>query len=97
MISGVLVYLINYLIGWALHYRKISMKKITHQAIFIAIILNLTMILFYLPLLSAQFILCLTSLLTMLALPFGKKGGIYHRITASLGIALYVIMFFSFR
>ncbi|MCI0449228.1 MAG: hypothetical protein L0Y79_05485 [Chlorobi bacterium] len=72
------------------------MTKRTHQIFFAAIIVNLFGLLFYLDFLSAGFILCSISLAMMLVLPFGKKGGIYHRIVSSTGILIYLIFFILF-
>jgi len=93
LITGLIIYIINYAIGWLLHFKIISMTKRTHQIFFAAIIVNLFVLLFYLDFLSAGFILCSLSLAMMLVLPFGKKGGIYHRIVSSTGFLFYLVFF----
>jgi len=87
--SALFFYLANYLVGWLLFTKVISMKKITHQVLFAAIIINLTLILFVYNF-SGHL---LFSVLCMLVLPFGKKGGMYHRIVSSVGLLAYVIYF----
>ncbi|MBK8549626.1 MAG: hypothetical protein IPL53_00670 [Ignavibacteria bacterium] len=37
-----------------------------------------------------SFVLCTLSLTAMLILPFGNKGGVYHRAVSSLGLILYI-------
>jgi len=93
LISGLALYSINYIIGWLLHFKIISMSKGTHQIFFAAIIINLFILLFFLKFLSIEFILCSLSLAAMLVLPLGKKGGVYHRITSTIGLALYLSLF----
>jgi hypothetical protein len=93
LISGLVIYVINYTIGWLLHFKIITMTKRTHQDFFASIIVNLLALLFYLNFMSPEFILCLSSLLMMLVLPFGIKGGVYHRIVSTAGLILYLIFF----
>lgn len=94
LLSGLIIYVTNYSIGWMLYYKKISMQKKTHQIFFAAIIINLALLLFYLKFLSPPFIICSASLLAMSILPIGRKGGLYHIIVSSLGLCLYTILFF---
>lgn len=91
--SGLIVYIVNYAIGWLLYFKIISMKKRTHQVFYSAILLNLFLLLFYLKFLSVNLFLNSASLAAMIALPLGKKGGVYHRIVSSVGLGLYVVMF----
>jgi|SRR4029453_611768 len=93
LVSGLIIYSVNYVIGWLLYFKKITMTKRTHQVFFASIIINLIILLFFLQFLSREFFLCTSSLAAMLILPLGKKGGVYHRITASAGLLLYVAIF----
>lgn len=68
------------------------MTKRTHQILFAGIIVNLALLLLFLNFLSREFFLCSSSLAMMVILPFGIKGGIYHRIVSTMGIVLYVVM-----
>lgn len=95
LVSGLIIYSINYIIGWLLFFKIISMSKKTHQVFFALIIINLAVLLFYLNFLSMNFILCLASLVMMIILPFGKKGGVYHRVTSSAGLLLYISVLFN--
>lgn len=90
--SGSVVYLINYIIGWLLHFKIISMSRITHRIFFAAIIINLVLILLFSKLNVFSAVTCLLSLALMLILPFGRKGGIYHRVISTLGLLLYFLM-----
>ena len=91
--SGLIIYIVNYTIGWLLYFKIISMKKGMHQVFYSAIILNLFLLLFYLKFLSVDFFLDSASLGAMIALPFGRKGGVYHRIVSSVGVGLYFVLF----
>ena len=91
VISGTALYAANYLIGWGLYYKKISMSKRTHRLIYTSLILNLVLIIFNMLFFTDEFFLCSLSLLFLLALPLGKKGSIYHRIISTAGISVYAI------
>jgi hypothetical protein len=49
------------------------------------------LILIFIPVFSKAFFVCSASLAMMLILPFGKKGGIYHRVVSSTGLFLYFV------
>jgi hypothetical protein len=88
--SGLLIYLVNYAIGWLLYFKIITMKKRTHQIIYSLIIINLLLLLFFMQFFSARFFLVLASLVFMLILPLGRKGGMYHRIVSTAGLVCFV-------
>jgi hypothetical protein len=88
--SGLLIYAVNYAIGWLLYFRIISMRKKTHQIFFSLIIINLIALLFFLQFFSARFFIVLTSLVCMLILPLGRNGGMYHRIVSTVGLLCFV-------
>jgi hypothetical protein len=87
--SGLILYLVNYAIGWLLYFKRIRMTKRTHQIFYASIIFNLSALLFFAQIFSAAFFICLGSLVMMLILPFGKKGGKFHIFTSSTGLMLY--------
>jgi hypothetical protein len=92
LISGLLIYTTNYIIGWGLYFKKITMTKRTHQFFFAGIIVNLILLLFFIPFLSQNFFICLASLAAMFVLPLGRKGGVYHRAVSTLGLMLYILI-----
>ena len=92
LISGLLIYSVNYITGWLLYAGKISIGKKIHQIMFVSIILNLALILIFVKLPFYEKIICALSLCMMTALPFGKKGGSFHIIASSAGLILYIIM-----
>jgi hypothetical protein len=94
--SGLIIYVVNYAIGWLLYFKIITMKKQTHQIFYTAILLNLFLLLFYLKFLSGDFLLNSASLAAMIVLPLGQKGGVYHRIVSSVGLGLYLVFVCSF-
>jgi hypothetical protein len=90
--TGLILFIINYSIGWSLHYGIIHIRKFTHQVIFSLILINLAFLLFFLKTFSSDFYLCSVSLLLLSILPMGKKGGIYHRVVSSLSLVMYVVL-----
>lgn len=90
LVSCLIIYLINYTIGWLLYLKIITMSKRTHQIFFAAIIINLLVILFFQKLSLTGIIFCASSLATMLILPLGKKGGVYHRVVSTAGLLLFI-------
>ena len=94
LFSGLFLYLANYAAGWLLHFDRITMTKRAHQVLFGLIIVNLFVLLFFIGFLSKPFILCAASLLMLVILPFGEKGGMYHRTVATAGLVLYLGIFY---
>jgi hypothetical protein len=91
LITGLILYITNYATGWLLYYKKISMTKKTHQILFALIIINLISLLFFLKLFEHDFNHCSASLIMMIILPIGKKGGKYHITVSTLGLLFYFI------
>ncbi|MDZ4711538.1 MAG: hypothetical protein SGI89_04350 [bacterium] len=91
LLTGLIIYLINYLIGWLLYFKIITMKTKVHQIFFSAIIIILLMNILFLE--GKQVYFCLASLVCMIALPFGRKGGIYHQALSTTGLILYCSIF----
>ena len=79
LISGLLIFSVNYITGWLLYAGKISIGKKIHQIMFIKRVNN------------GYFSRAL-SLLMMAILPFGKKGGRFHIIASSAGIILFIML-----
>jgi len=90
--TGLVLFIINYSIGWSLHYGTIHIRKFTHQLIFSLILINLALLLFFLKAFSSEFFICSVSFILLLILPLGKKGGIYHRIISSLSLVMYMVL-----
>lgn len=63
---------------------------------FISVILNLALIFIFIKLPFYEKIICALSLLMMIILPFGKKGGRFHIIASSAGMILYIILLMVF-
>ncbi len=99
--SGLILYSVNYAIGWLLHFRIIKLTRRAHQVIYILLITNLILLLLILLLFTPgflwnKFLLYLLSLALILALPFGKKGGMYHRIISTFGFLAYISAVFIY-
>jgi hypothetical protein len=92
LISGLLIFSVNYITGWLLYAGKISIGKKIHQIMFMSVILNLIFILIFIKLPFYEKIICALSLLMMAILPFGKKGGRFHIIASSAGIIFFIIL-----
>jgi hypothetical protein len=96
LFTGLALYILNYITGWLIYLKKISISKRAHQILFALIIFNLALILVFIKLPFTEFIFCALSICCMAALPFGKKGGIFHRVISSTGLIIYVIFLFLF-
>lgn len=96
-ITGLVLYCINYLTGWLLHFKFITITKLTHQVIYILLIANLILLLYFLNFLSNKFLFYLLSLILILAMPLGKKGGVYHRVVSSLGLFTYIFTMLNYQ
>ncbi len=89
LFTGAVLYSLNYLIGWLLRLRKVTMTKQAHQFLFAFLIINLVTNLILLKFLSPSFLLCAASLVMMLILPLRKKGGSYHIAVSTTGFIFY--------
>ena len=96
-VSGLILYCVNYLTGWLLHFKVISITKLTHQVIYILLIANLVILLFFLKFLSGIFLFFMLSLIFLLALPLGRKGGVYHRAVSSAGLLVYIYTILNYH
>ncbi|MBL8016482.1 MAG: hypothetical protein JNK43_04365 [Ignavibacteria bacterium] len=92
LFTGAILYSLNYLIGWLLRSRKITMTKQAHQFLFAFLIINLVTNHIFLKWLSAAFFLCSASLVMMLILPLGRKGSLYHIAVSSAGLIIYSLL-----
>jgi len=90
LFTGAILYSLNYLIGWLLRGRKITMTKQAHQFLFALLNINLATNLLFLQFFSASFFLCAASLVMMLILPLGKKGSLYHIVVSTAGLLFYI-------
>jgi len=91
--TGFMIYSVNYLIGWFLFFRIISIDKRIHQYFYSILILNLTILLFT-ELIFSEKIFVMLSLICLIILPFGKKGGIFHIAVSSAGYILFSLQIF---
>lgn len=94
LITGLVLYLINYSIGWALVSGKVFISVRTHQIIYSLLIINVFFAMFFVDLFSTGFTFGVVSLLMLLILPFGKKGGTYHKVVSTLGFLSYLLFIF---
>lgn len=92
LFTGAILYSLNYLIGWLLRSRKITLTKQAHQFLFAFLIINLVTNVIFLKWLSAGFFLCAASLVMMLILPLGRKGSLYHIAVSTSGLVIYSIL-----
>lgn len=84
-------YAVNYTAGWLLHFKLIRMTKLMHRILFAGVLISLTFVMFYQNIFTLKFILVVSSLTVLFALPFGKKGGKYHILMGSTGFLIYII------
>lgn len=94
-IAGLIMFAANYSTGWLLHYGVIRMGRFQHRLLYASIV---AMLIAYLPFVRNDvfaLVLTLFSLLMMVILPFGRKGGAYHIAASTAGLAAYCITFFA--
>jgi hypothetical protein len=94
LITGLILYTLNYSIGWALASEKLSIQVRTHQIIYSLLIINVFFAMFFVDLFSTGFVFGVISLLMLLILPFGKKGGTYHKVISTVGFLSYLLFIF---
>jgi hypothetical protein len=97
IISGLLVFTYNYIIGWLVHFKIVTISKTHHQLIYAVLVLNLVILLIFLNFLSNKFLLYSLSLLLLISLPIGEKGGIYHRIISTFAFFVYLFTMLNYQ
>jgi hypothetical protein len=96
-VSGLILYCVNYLTGWLLHFKVITLTKLTHQVIFILLLTTMILLLYSLDFLSNKFLLYTLSFTFLLALPLGRKGGKYHTLVSSAGLLLFLLTMLNYQ
>jgi hypothetical protein len=96
-VSGLVLYCVNYLTGWLLHFNVITLTKLTHQVIYILLLANMVLLLYSLDFLSNKFLLYTFSFIFLLALPLGRKGGKYHILVSSIGLLLFLFTMLNYQ
>lgn len=96
-VTGLLLFIYNYSVGWIAGFKILNITKLHHQLIYILLLLNIFLLLFSLDFLSNKFLLYLISLLFLLFLTYGSKGGIYHRIISTAAFAFYIFTMLNYQ
>ena len=95
LLVGLIFYVVNYSVGLILFFDKFKVAKPVHKVLFSALIISLVLIMFLSELSALSMILTGVSLLCMLLLPLGNKGGLYHIILSTLGIIIFAVVVFT--
>ncbi len=93
--AGLILYIVNYYIGWTLNFGRRPVSKTAHQLIYPLLILTLIFVMLFADLESIGFSFAGFSLLMLFILPFGKKGSLYHKIVSTAGLILYLLFLIS--
>lgn len=96
-VSGLILYIINYLTGWLVYFKVLNISKLKHTILFIILLAVLVALLINLNFLSNKFLLYLASIVFLLALPAGTKGGKYHIAVSTAGILIYTFTMFNYQ
>lgn len=96
-VSGLILYIINYLTGWLVYFKVLNISKLKHTILFVTLLAVLLALLINLNFLSNKFLLYLASFLFVLILPAGSKGGKYHIGVSSAGILLYIFTMLNYQ
>lgn len=94
LFAGLLLYVVNYVVGWMLYAGKIRMRKKQHQLLYVSVIVLLIALIPFVNDESGALILVSFSIMMMAILPFGKKGSMYHISVSTAGLLTYVMLFF---
>ena len=96
VLIGLGFFAVNYTAGWLLHFKVIKMTKMMHRILFAGVLISLTIVSIYENIFTLKFLLVVSSLVVLFALPFGKKGGKYHIIMGSTGFLIYIIFLVTY-
>ena len=96
-VSGLIIYSYNYLVWWLLYFKVVKISKVHHQVIYILLIFNIAILLFLLNFFSNKFLLYSLSLLLLLLIPAGIKGGVFHRISSSAAFLIFLFTMLNYQ
>jgi hypothetical protein len=96
-VTGLLLFIYNYLLGWVAGFKIANISKIHHQFAYILLLINMLVLLYMLNFLSNKFLLYFLSLLFLLFLTYGAKGGIYHKVFSTLGFGIFVFTMLNYQ
>ncbi|HRE11920.1 MAG TPA: hypothetical protein PK605_03930 [Ignavibacteria bacterium] len=96
-VTGILLFIYNYMIGWIAGLKLANISKLHHQAAYILLIINLLFLLYLLNFLSNKFLLYFLSLLLLLILSYGTKGGVFHKVVSTSAILVYVFTMLNYQ
>lgn len=96
-VTGLFMYIINYMTGWLIHFKVIRLSKLMHTILFAVLLIVLFALLLDLNFLSNKFLLYSASFLLMLVLPAGTKGGLYHIAVSTAGILVFSFTMLNYQ
>lgn len=95
--TGLVLFIANYIIGWLLKFKVITMQRRVHHVIFFLLIANVVLILFSTNFLSNKFLLYSFSLLCLLAIPLNLNADKYHISFSTLALILYIFTMLNYQ
>lgn len=95
--TGLILYIINYITGWLLKFKTITMQRRVHHIIFFLLIANVILILFNADFLSNKFLFFTFSLLCLLMIPLNLNADRYHITFSTLGLVIYVFTMLNYQ
>ncbi|HWA05646.1 MAG TPA: hypothetical protein VG961_03790 [Ignavibacteria bacterium] len=96
-VSGLVIYAINYLAGWLVHFKVLKLSKFMHTVLFAILLIVLLALILNLNFLSNKFLLYSASFIIILILPAGTKGGLYHIGVSSAGMLTYIFTMLNYQ
>jgi len=92
--SGLIFYLLNYIIGWMLLLKRITVSKRAHRVMFFLILIHLIAlcVLMFIDTRIPVLILLTVSLICIATLPMFINNDKYHLYSSSIGLLLYIIV-----
>ncbi|HMQ78912.1 MAG TPA: hypothetical protein PKE39_08420 [Ignavibacteria bacterium] len=96
-VTGLVMYIINYMTGWLIYFKIIRISKILHSIMYALLLIVLLALLIDLNFLSNKFLLYSVSFLLILVLPAGTKGGLYHIAVSTSGILLFSFTMLNYQ
>lgn len=95
LLVGLILYVVNYSVGLILFFDKFKVAEPVHKVLFTTLIISLVFVMILSELSTLSMFLTGVSMLCMLLLPLGSKGGLYHIILSTLGIIIFAVVVFT--
>jgi hypothetical protein len=95
--TGLILFCINYIIGWLLKFKVIKISAGTHRIIFFLLMANLVLVLLNVDFPTNKFLLYAASLLCLALIPLNINADKYHITVSTISMTIFVFTMLNYQ